>query len=669
MFKNLLIICLLSFVSFSAFAQKGTIQGTVKDISNEPLIGANVIIYDAHNNVIKGEIADIEGNYSMKVPISSYTLKVLYIGYETFSKEIEVKEGETLTVDIVLKEDRASLSEVAVMSSKRSKRSKRSERSRESTTTVISSKSNSYHQPAATGATGANGATWTQSKNAKVVTKPASSQTTPQPKVVTTPMTTKERFKRNLPPLGNVAYDINDEIAEVEEQALPEAGQLTAGEVNDFSKWELWDDLSQEALRAYQDTWYINPEDRYTLQLTSEAGSPIVDATVELVYKNERYWTAKTDNTGKAELWLNLYGKEVSNLDKLSMVVSYQGSTNTLKKITPFKKGINHLQLEKPCEYPNQIDIAFVVDATGSMKDELDYLKSELGDIIEQVQREKSEENIRLGSVFYKSVGDDYVTTKSDFSENIAKTTDFIKDKRTGGGRSAEAVETALEVAVNELSWSENATTRLLFLVLDEPPANTTDIVERLHKVNQQAAAKGVRIIPVACSGTDKSTEYLMRTLALSTNGTYVFLTDDSGIGESHIKPTTDTFEVEYLNGLLVRLIKQFSELPDCKSVEDVEAIVINEEKENQAKDNPQILEKINIKCYPNPSDGIVNIDIPKKIEELFVTDATGKILIRKTNLKKRKETIDLSQFPTGMYLVRCQIKEQIISERIMIVH
>ncbi len=71
------------------------------------------------------------------------------------------------------------------------------------------------------------------------------------------------------------------------------------------------------------------------------------------------------------------------------------------------------------------------------------------------------------------------------------------------------------------------------------------------------AAKKGITIIPLAASDTDKQTEYLMRTFALLTNGTYTFLTNDSGIGNNHIKPTIDSYEVEKLNDLLLRLILQ----------------------------------------------------------------------------------------------------------------
>ena len=79
----------------------------------------------------------------------------------------------------------------------------------------------------------------------------------------------------------------------------------------------------------------------------------------------------------------------------------------------------------------------------------------------------------------------------------------------------------------------------------------------------------GIRIIPLTASGIGKETEYLMRSLALLTNGTYLFLTDDSGIGGSHIKPTTDSYDVEMMNEMIVRIINQFIDTPNCEDGED----------------------------------------------------------------------------------------------------
>ena len=112
----------------------------------------------------------------------------------------------------------------------------------------------------------------------------------------------------------------------------------------------------------------------------------------------------------------------------------------------------------------------------------------------------------------------------------------------------------------------------------------------------RNAAVKGIRIVPVACSGTDKATEFIMRSMALATNGTYLFLTDDSGIGNGHIKPTTDEFKVELLNDLIQRIIEQMCFVNTCdaptKNIEPL-SIFTNTEK---------------VTLFPNPTNGLVTL-------------------------------------------------------------
>ncbi|MGM9609682.1 MAG: hypothetical protein ACI3XE_05625, partial [Eubacteriales bacterium] len=83
-------------------------------------------------------------------------------------------------------------------------------------------------------------------------------------------------------------------------------------------------------------------------------------------------------------------------------------------------------------------------------------------------------------------------------------------------------------------------------------------VAETYRSAILTAAEKGIRIIPVASSGVNKMTEYLLREEALLTGGTYTFLTNDSGIGGDHLTPTVGEYTVEYLNAMLVRLICEY---------------------------------------------------------------------------------------------------------------
>lgn len=70
---------------------------------------------------------------------------------------------------------------------------------------------------------------------------------------------------------------------------------------------------------------------------------------------------------------------------------------------------------------------------------------------------------------------------------------------------------------------------------------------------------QGIRIVPVASSGVDKETEFILRSFSILTNGTYIFLTDHRGIGNDHIEPTIGQYHVEYINNLLVKVIRRYA--------------------------------------------------------------------------------------------------------------
>ncbi len=84
--------------------------------------------------------------------------------------------------------------------------------------------------------------------------------------------------------------------------------------------------------------------------------------------------------------------------------------------------------------------------------------------------------------------------------------------------------------------------------------------MENIQNTIALASKKGIKIIPITASGIDKETEFLMRFMSILTNGTYVFITNDSGIGNEHLEASVGDYQVEHLNDLITRLIKEYSE-------------------------------------------------------------------------------------------------------------
>lgn len=338
----------------------------------------------------------------------------------------------------------------------------------------------------------------------------------------------------------------------------PQGGLVTAGEWNDLDNWDFYQKtLMKEPFKGFPDDWQMYTNHRIAVALTAK-NKPAANATVTLFRNDTPIWTAKTDNLGRAELWVGAFQKEKElNTALLRLKVNEQWVSTAAISETQ----VNRIALDETLPSPtNQVQIAFMVDATGSMGDELEFLKMDLKKVINEVQKTNTQLKISTATVFYRDEGDEYVVKHSPFTEDINQTTEFISQQRAdGGGDFPEAVDKAL-VQLNQLQWQPEARTRIAFLVLDAPPHNKPAVISSIQYSVKTAAASGIKLIPVVASGIDKTTEFLMRFIAMYTNGTYVFITDHSGIGNKHLEPSVGEYQVEKLSDLMVRLIKKYSE-------------------------------------------------------------------------------------------------------------
>ena len=343
------------------------------------------------------------------------------------------------------------------------------------------------------------------------------------------------------------------------------AGVVTAGEWNDLDNWGFWNELmsgqNEGKFYEYLNYWSLYTGDRFAVTVVDASGNAVCGAKVELFVDDSQKaeWTAITDNTGSAELWYNI-GSPID----LGVEMTFTAAVDGVKIEKPLSHSVGKVNMNKlvadQVSPRNSADIAFIVDATGSMGDEIDFLKDDLLNIIERASASTTKE-LRTAALFYRDEGDEYVTKEKDFNTDPKETLKFIQDQAAqGGGDYPEAVHTALEKALQNLTWGENNYARIAFLLLDAPPHYQKDVISSLKKSIQLYAANGIKIIPIAASGVDKNTEFLLRLMAIYTDGTYTFITDHSGVGNDHLEPSIGEYQVELLNDLIVRLIQKYTE-------------------------------------------------------------------------------------------------------------
>jgi len=344
-------------------------------------------------------------------------------------------------------------------------------------------------------------------------------------------------------------------------------GQLTAGEWSDIKNYEFYLNLFkvaddpldiEESQRRTGFSKFINYfgfETRFMVTVNVDYNAlPVNDAEVKLIDSDQYLlFTAKTDARGNAFLFpeYDLTGENIT------VTVKSGAAEESITLIYNPQKDLQ-ITLTRREEKQSILDLMFVIDTTGSMGDEIRYLKSEIEDVISKISTANPNLTVNLALLFYRDIGDEYVTRYFDFTADIQlQQTNLSKQFANGGGDFPEAADRALKEAVSK-EWTTGNATRLIFHVCDAPPHNKQENQTVFFNAVKAAAQKGIRIIPVASSGIDLNTEFLLRQEALMTGGTYIFLTNDSGIGNSHLEPTIGEYIVEYLNACMVRVVNEY---------------------------------------------------------------------------------------------------------------
>lgn len=348
--------------------------------------------------------------------------------------------------------------------------------------------------------------------------------------------------------------DVVEEAPEKgEEQVQIQPGQITACAYDDNERFAFWQGLitsNQEQdgiFKTYYSQFLFSTMNRIKITVPKE-----VPTKVSLLNGQEVVSSAHTDATGVAYIFAPT--KEASYNICLEY---YQEGKDEVVKYYDTITGDTEYTLNGISKKQEVIQIMFVIDTTGSMGDELEYIKAEVVDIMQQVEVAFPSTRLELAVMVYRDYGDNYVTKYSDFTTNFNSQKEFVSNENAGGGGDfEEAVHTALTEA-SEKQWSENAKTKLLFHIADAPAHNEN--VSTWVNASKKLADKGVHIITVASSGIDKKTEYFFRSQSIITNGKYVYITNDSGIGGDHLEATVEERPVvELLNACLVRLIKGY---------------------------------------------------------------------------------------------------------------
>jgi len=337
-----------------------------------------------------------------------------------------------------------------------------------------------------------------------------------------------------------------------------QSGVLTAADVDDNLNLSHFQKYVNKILQSTNEGTYpfMNTKDRVKLTIESSNGKGMNHVKVKvgnfIGYTNSQgvlYLFPSVDNIPtQTTITLNGKSQAIDLSSKKEFVIAFN------------KKQV----------LPKSLDLMFVVDTTGSMGDEMRYLSKEFDAIISNIEANYPTVDIRFGLTLYKDKGDDYVVKDFPFTSNKNKMQKQLEDESAnGGGDYPEAMEKGIQKGL-DASWKAEDGVRLMFLVADAPPHDND--IKKMVPIIEKAREEGIHIYPIGASGVAEKAEYIMRHLALFTQGRYLWLTDDSGVGNSHEEPKVNCYQVTRLDQLIKRVIK--SELSGKRIEADASSIL-----------------------------------------------------------------------------------------------
>lgn len=315
---------------------------------------------------------------------------------------------------------------------------------------------------------------------------------------------------------------------------------------------------------AYRQRWAqlarrdLDVGGRILLDVRDEAGRAVPDAQVR-VHAGGRsvpLW-ARTDAGGSA--WLMPQADSgLAGGQRYEVEVS-RGGASTRVPWQPGQKDRLQARIAAASERA-RLDLVFLVDATGSMGDEIDKLKRSMRAVADQIARMPSRPDLCLGLVAYRDRGDAFFVRGTDLTDDLGAFQAMLEQLQAGGGGDTpEALNEALHTAVHRISWRGEGSARMVVLVADAPPH--LDYPGPQYDQDLRAAqARGIKLFSVGASGLSPQGEYVLRQMAQFTGGRFVFLTYEqanrpgSGPGRETVHDVRN-YSVQTLDKLLVRLV------------------------------------------------------------------------------------------------------------------
>jgi hypothetical protein len=298
------------------------------------------------------------------------------------------------------------------------------------------------------------------------------------------------------------------------------AASIAAGEWNDnanyreFQKW-----LTTEAALPFR---AVDVSHRRFLVVRDEAGRAVPGCEVAVSDAAQRTVTLTTGPSGRALLFPRAEGLGEG---LVTATATCAGSSVTRPVPLAANDGFVDLRLPVLRRLPPErtIDVAFILDTTGSMSEEIASVKATIAKVAAGLG--EGNVNVRIGLVEYKDRGDAFVTRVHPFATDAKGfAASMAGVSAGGGGDTPESVNEGIHDALTRLDWQAGSVGRFAFLVGDAPPHLDYQQDFSYAADMKTAAHRGIQIFTIAASGMDPLGQVVWRQIAQYTNAANMFV-------------------------------------------------------------------------------------------------------------------------------------------------
>jgi Mg-chelatase subunit ChlD len=178
-----------------------------------------------------------------------------------------------------------------------------------------------------------------------------------------------------------------------------------------------------------------------------------------------------------------------------------------------------------------KVEVVFCLDTTGSMGGLIDGAKQKIWSICNQIAGGKPTPELKVGLVAYRDKGDAYITKVFDLTDDLDAIHGHLKGfQAQGGGDGPEAVNQALDDAVNKIKWStDKKTLRIIFLVGDAPPHMDYKDDVKYPDTCKKACEKAIIINSIQCGGDPECMKH-WKEICAKAEGSYAQIAQTGGV-------------------------------------------------------------------------------------------------------------------------------------------